>query len=235
MHPGDMNHVSDTRIGDAEAAVYRADLSMGAHSARHLRRILRLYLTRWGLLDVADAAELALTELIANVVRHVPGRRCQTLIFLLPAGGVRVEVADACARLPRPLVGDVLDEGGRGLLLVDAVTDAWGVAERVDGGGKTVWFECLGRRARAAQREAEAAASSASTASVNGVQASAAQGPKTRSVNATQAAPTTGSIHRNVPDCPKWPNVAGDEERPVQCGDLESRISKPSPQSLGFW
>lgn len=174
-------------------AVYRADLAMGAHSARHLRRILRIYLTRWGLLDVADAAELALTELIANVVRHVPGRRCQTLIFLLPAGGVRVEVADACPRLPRPVDGDVLDEGGRGLLLVDAVADKWGVEERRDGCGKTVWFECI-------QREA---ASSASTASVNGVQTSAAHGPKARSVSATQAAPAAGSTQRNVPDWPK--------------------------------
>ncbi|SCF66517.1 Anti-sigma regulatory factor (Ser/Thr protein kinase) [Streptomyces sp. Ncost-T10-10d] len=107
-------------------ATYRADFAMGEHSARHLRRILRLYLTVWGLLDVADAAELALTELIANVVRHVPGRRCQTLIFLLPAGGVRVEVADGCPELPRPVMGDALDEGGRGLVLVDAVTDRWG-------------------------------------------------------------------------------------------------------------
>jgi anti-sigma regulatory factor (Ser/Thr protein kinase) len=189
-----MNHVSGTRTGDMEA-VYRADLAMGAHSARHLRRILRLYLTRWGLLDVADAAELALTELIANVVRHVPGRRCQALIYLLPDGGVRVEVADGSPRLPRAVAGDLLDEGGRGLLLVDAVTDKWGVEERRDGCGKTVWFEC-------AQREAEAA-SSASTASVNGVQTSAAHGPKARSVSATQAAPATGSIQRNVPDWPK--------------------------------
>lgn len=69
----------------------------------------------------------------------------------------------------------MLDEGGRGLLLVDAVTDSWGVEVRRDGRGKTVWFEC-------AQREA---ASSASTASVNGVHASVAHGPKARSVSAT--------------------------------------------------
>jgi hypothetical protein len=45
------------------------------------------------LLEVTGATELALTELIANVVRHVPGRRRQTLI-LLQDGGVRVEVSD---------------------------------------------------------------------------------------------------------------------------------------------
>ncbi|MEW1686265.1 ATP-binding protein [Streptomyces sp. NPDC091265] len=138
-----MNHVTAPRA-ESEGPVYRADFAMGEHSARHLRRILRLYLTGWRLEGVADAAEIALTELIANVVRHVPGRRCQTFIFRLPGGeGVRVEVADGCPALPVVGEGGLLDEGGRGLLLVDAVTDKWGVEERRDGGGKTVWFECL--------------------------------------------------------------------------------------------
>jgi hypothetical protein len=64
---------------------------------------------------------------------------------------------------------------------------------------------------------------------------STAHGPNARSVSATQAAPASGSIHRNVPDCPKCPKVRGEDELPVQWGDLESRISKPRPQSLGFW
>lgn len=140
-----MNHaIAPRSSGPSEEPVYRADFAMGEHSARHLRRILRLYLQGWGLAAVADAAELALTELIANVVRHVPGRRCQTFIFRLPGGeGVRVEVADGCPELPVVVEGDALDEGGRGLLLVDAVTDKWGVEVRRGGGGKAVWFECL--------------------------------------------------------------------------------------------
>ncbi|WP_327367253.1 ATP-binding protein [Streptomyces sp. NBC_01217] len=127
---------------------YHADFAVGEHSARHLRHILRLYLTGWDLCEVADAAELALTELIANVVRHVPGRRCQTFIFLLPGRGVRVEVADGFRQLPCVATGDdELGEGGRGLLLVDALTDGWGVEPRRDGTGKTVWFECLAAKA----------------------------------------------------------------------------------------
>ncbi|MFJ4961049.1 ATP-binding protein [Streptomyces sp. NPDC088729] len=138
-----MNHVIVPRPDPGEP-VYRADFAMGEHSARHLRRVLRLYLSAWELLAVADAAELALTELIANFVRHVPGRRCQTLIFRLPHGeGVRVEVADSSPRVPLAIEGDPLDEGGRGLVLVAAVTDKWGVEMRWDGSGKTVWFECM--------------------------------------------------------------------------------------------
>jgi anti-sigma regulatory factor (Ser/Thr protein kinase) len=115
---------------------------VGEHSARHLRGILRLYLAGSGLHGVTDAAELALTELVANVVRHVPGRRCR-ICFLLQPGGVRVEVADRCPELPVRAAGDALAEGGRGLVLVAAVTDRWGVTVRPDGRGKTVWFECL--------------------------------------------------------------------------------------------
>ncbi len=121
---------------------YRAEFAVSEHSARHLRRILRLYLVRSGLAEVADAAELALTELVANVVRHVPGRRCRICYLLLP-GGVRVEVADGCPELPVPGDAGALDEGGRGLVIVAAVTDRWGVTPHPRRPGKTVWFECL--------------------------------------------------------------------------------------------
>ncbi|MFD4377716.1 ATP-binding protein [Streptomyces sp. NPDC058486] len=104
-----------------------------------MRRILHMFLMRWGLDQMSDSAELALTELVANVVRHVPGRRCSVL-FLREPHGLRVEVADGVpgslhAKVPAPTA-----EGGRGLVLVEGVTDRWGVEERRD--GKTVWFEC---------------------------------------------------------------------------------------------
>lgn len=135
-----MNHATGPQAADVESQ-YHAEFAMGAHSARHLRRVLRLYLVRSGLWELADAAELALTELVANVVRHVPGRRCR-VCFLLYPGGVRVEVADGCPELPVAAEADALGEGGRGLVIVGAVTDRWGVTPYADGQGKTVWFEC---------------------------------------------------------------------------------------------
>ncbi|WP_067274304.1 ATP-binding protein [Streptomyces jeddahensis] len=121
--------------------------TVGDHSARHLRRIVRAYLRAWDLAELTDAAELALTELVANVVRHVPGRRCSVLITRRPEG-VRVEVADGCPRLPEEVqaaAGGELAEQGRGLLLLGAVTDRWGVVPRPGGDGKTVWFECAAK------------------------------------------------------------------------------------------
>jgi anti-sigma regulatory factor (Ser/Thr protein kinase) len=137
-----MNHVTDcspAAISDS----YRTGFTLGEHSARHLRRILRTFLTRWEMAALTDAAELALTELVANVVQHVPGRRC-TLLILRRPDGLRVEVSDEHPHCPRPVRpecrGDELDEGGRGLLLVEAVTDRWGTVPLP--GGKTMWFEC---------------------------------------------------------------------------------------------
>lgn len=142
-----MNHSTGPRTADIQTGEtcetgYRAEFAVGEHSAAPLRRILRIYLDGAGLAELADAAELALTELVANVVRHVPGRRCR-MCFLLQPGGVRVEVADDCPRLPVLGAGNALmADGGRGLLLVEAVTDRWGVTPHSGGSGKTVWFEC---------------------------------------------------------------------------------------------
>ncbi|WP_369168997.1 ATP-binding protein [Streptomyces sp. R28] len=91
--------------------------------------------------ELTDAVELGVTELVANVVRHVPDLRCEVLIRRQTAGA-RVEVAATCGQLPALPAGWSPDaECGRGLLLLDAVVDKWGV-DREPGGGKTVWFEC---------------------------------------------------------------------------------------------
>ncbi|MFG2758416.1 ATP-binding protein [Streptomyces wuyuanensis] len=122
------------------ASQYGMRFTVGAHSARHVRRILRSYLGLWGMPGLADDASLALTELLANVVRHVPDRRCALLIERGPEG-VRVEVRDESPVLPRLLGSSPEDESGRGLALVDAVVHKGGVSQ-TGAPGKTVWFEC---------------------------------------------------------------------------------------------
>ena len=141
-----MNHVTDQPEAVVDAR-YGLSITVGDHSARHLRRILRAYLGIWEMPELADAAALALTELLANVVRHVPDRRA-TLLMLRRVDGVRVEVTDTCPRPPLPPLSTAVDaglaEGGRGLLLVASVTDRWGWYP-LPGRGKTVWFECDGK------------------------------------------------------------------------------------------
>ncbi|AXG78122.1 ATP-binding protein [Streptomyces paludis] len=112
-----------------------------ARSVGLARAELRKALALWGLSSVEEAAVLVLSELVTNAVRHahVPaGREVETRFLALPGGGVRLEVHDACSR--RPEVQDASPGAcaGRGLLIVEAVADSWGVAGR-DGVGKAVW------------------------------------------------------------------------------------------------
>ena len=96
------------------------NFTLGDHSARHLRCILRAYLNAWGMSGLADSATLALTELVSNVVRHVPDRRATVLMLRRP-GGILVEVTDTEPRGPEFSTA-VDEERGRGLLIVEAVT-----------------------------------------------------------------------------------------------------------------
>lgn len=97
-----------------------------------------------------DAVTLVVSELAANAVLHglVPGRDfgLRMVYDIQPTDGraavvVRVEVSDAHPAQPAHLRRAPDEDGGRGLVLVDAVADRWGVRERT-GPGKTVWAEC---------------------------------------------------------------------------------------------
>jgi serine/threonine-protein kinase RsbW len=73
------------------------------------------------------------------VLRHarVPGRQVETRFFRA-GDGVRIEVHDAAEErpVPRGSLEDATD--GRGLAVVSALADAWGVSGR-NGVGKAVW------------------------------------------------------------------------------------------------
>ncbi|MER5751366.1 ATP-binding protein [Streptomyces sp. NPDC002088] len=97
-------------------------------------------LVGWGLAgtEVGDDVLLCVSELATNALVHgaPPGRHF--LVFLRCDGQVlRLEVHDSGPGEPR--VADEADEGGRGLLLVAALADKWGVGEREL--GKVVWCE----------------------------------------------------------------------------------------------
>jgi anti-sigma regulatory factor (Ser/Thr protein kinase) len=118
----------------------------GARLARLLAaEQLRAWLVSPG---VTERAEQIVAELAANAALHgrVSGRDFRlTLTLDTTAGLLRIAVIDARGEhLPSPPAqcGMPLDtESGRGLLLVAALADRWGV-EPYPPGGKAVWAEC---------------------------------------------------------------------------------------------
>jgi anti-sigma regulatory factor (Ser/Thr protein kinase) len=105
-----------------------------------LRRVLRSHLRLWGLHDVIDAAELCVGEFVANVINHVGLGTPTTLVVSMNGRHLRIEVHDPDARaLPILQRADADSETGRGMVLVDAVADRWGVLLRP--AGKVTWCE----------------------------------------------------------------------------------------------
>lgn len=103
------------------------------------RRLVVAILREWQVPLSGEALqELALcaSEVIANALVHT-GERCAVTVRR-SAGRVRLEVADPCPALPRG-ERDAEATGGRGLLLVEALAEAWGWHGA--GVGKVVWFE----------------------------------------------------------------------------------------------
>ncbi|MFI2366905.1 ATP-binding protein [Streptomyces sp. NPDC018833] len=105
-----------------------------------LRRIVRLHLKAWGLLRQTDVAQVCVSELIANVIRHVGAGTPTALRLSMSGTHLRVEVRDPDARALPTLVAVGPDsESGRGMALVDAMADRWGVLLGSD--HKVTWCE----------------------------------------------------------------------------------------------
>ncbi|MDX2698993.1 ATP-binding protein [Streptomyces ipomoeae] len=112
--------------------------------ARLARRAVARRLHDWGVPrggDVYDNAVQVVAELVTNAATHGYVYGHSFLLKLVWATGtVRIEVADACEkRRPRTRRPEPDAESGRGLLIVEALADRWGVEDRDP--GKTVWAE----------------------------------------------------------------------------------------------
>ncbi|GAA2322375.1 ATP-binding protein [Streptomyces hawaiiensis] len=119
-------------------------LSATRRGARLARLLATEQLRSWGL--PFDPARLIVAELATNAAVHgrVPGRSFRLGLIVTASATLRIEVTDARGeRLPtraRGTAGSEPTEAGHGLLLVEALTDRWGVRT-----GpvpcKTVWAE----------------------------------------------------------------------------------------------
>ncbi|MGW2227022.1 ATP-binding protein [Streptomyces formicae] len=111
----------------------RARSSVGA-----ARAFAHETLSEWGITDRLDDVRLCVSELATNAVLHgVPPGREFCLALTADGGSIRIEVRDSGGGCPQVVAGGAERCDGRGLLLVQAVSDDFGVVEHVP--GKTVW------------------------------------------------------------------------------------------------
>lgn len=102
------------------------------------RRLVLDAVAVYGLRDLDDRAALLASELVTNAVTHSRGP-VGVRASRPSARTIAVTVCDKEAALPKVERGDRLDDRGRGLQIVDAISDRWGVVTRRQ--GKCVWFE----------------------------------------------------------------------------------------------
>ncbi len=124
----------------ARANVVIAELlPPAASSAGRARELVREALTRADALDWADAATLAVSEVVTNALVHAG-----TVIHLqvkVESSCLRVEITDGSPHHPLRRDYTSMAATGRGLKMLDECVDRWGV--RPHGDGKVVWFELL--------------------------------------------------------------------------------------------
>ncbi|AZM56606.1 PAS sensor protein [Streptomyces sp. WAC 01529] len=101
------------------------------------RELVREQLRAWSLEALGDSAELLVSELVTNVVRH--SRSTRVDLRLVHAGALLCEVEDDDHTLPTLLSAGPDDEFGRGLRVVSTLAKEWGTSRT--NSGKTVWFE----------------------------------------------------------------------------------------------
>ncbi|MGW2043810.1 ATP-binding protein [Streptomyces sp. NPDC001858] len=132
--------IQETHRPAAPVRNFDVRLSPTPRGARLARLLAVEQLRSWGL--PLDPAAHIVAELAANAVTHgrVPGRDFQLLLYVI-GDTLRIEVTDTRGdRLPCLQQASGERESGRGLVLVNALADRWGVTEGRRP-RKTVWAE----------------------------------------------------------------------------------------------
>lgn len=126
-------------------------LTPGPQPAREARRFTRSTFGRWGLDPLVDDAEVIVAEFVANAICHAAIDPAESenrsaarvdprigLRLFRRVGEVMCAVLDPSDTAPVLKAPPQEAECGRGLQLVDALSDVWGWSPVV-GRGKAVW------------------------------------------------------------------------------------------------
>ena len=139
LKDADIDYLVDVleNVGRTPADVRVLDAARDVGAGVRARALVRDALRDWGLNAISDDATLVVTELVTNAVTH--GGSVFRVQLSRTSGAFRIEVVDDGEGTPEPQPPDTEAEGGRGIMLVDAMSSSWGV-ENVPQ-GKLVWAE----------------------------------------------------------------------------------------------
>lgn len=115
----------------------RTDFPAEPASASRARQFVDRALSDLSYEHLAEVATLLVSELVANAILHAG-----TTVQVVVQGGeerVRIEVHDGNVRLPTRKHYSKMSATGRGLVLVEKLSRAWGT--ELTPSGKMVWFE----------------------------------------------------------------------------------------------
>ena len=124
----------------AERHGCRVRLATGPAAAAEARRRVRAAIRSWRVPVDLDAALLLTSELVTNAIRHEAGQGAQAVMLAIASsrGRLRVDVHDTSRSLPAVAEVPADAETGRGLLLVETLSDEWGFYRTP--AGKAVYF-----------------------------------------------------------------------------------------------
>ena len=108
-------------------------------SAAQARQVVTELLATWDLAPLADDAALIVTELVANAVAHGRGPSIRLTVTCPEQKLLRLAVTDNGPDTPQVTASGPDDESGRGLQIVAALSQRWGVDFRPR--HKHVWAE----------------------------------------------------------------------------------------------
>jgi anti-sigma regulatory factor (Ser/Thr protein kinase) len=96
----------------------------------------------WGLQDLADTAELLVSELVTNAInasQHLGSYEPPVVCLWLASDQISlvIHVWDVCQEMPVRKGADADDPSGRGLMIIDTLSADWGSYQEAQ--GKVVW------------------------------------------------------------------------------------------------
>ncbi|MBO2453922.1 ATP-binding protein [Actinomadura barringtoniae] len=130
---------------DGEPEIVRRVLSPDLISCGVAREFTHRTLTQWNLLALHDDTALIASELVTNALRHASppsagsaARRPPQLVLIRHPRWLLAAVTDSSEQGPTVREPDYFAESGRGLHLIEALSDEWGWTPLATG-GKVVW------------------------------------------------------------------------------------------------